>query len=160
MGRPWVLDPVGIGASAERRSLATRLSGLQPTIIRGNAAEILAMAESEATPVAGVDSAVDSAEALDAAHDLSRSTGALVAVSGSVDYVTDGSRLAAVANGHHLMTRVTGVIDASGTVSIVVAPNAGGEGVPMSIWSNYQRVFILKTQPAWDVDSLPHFEQL
>jgi hydroxyethylthiazole kinase len=109
LGRPWVLDPVGIGASAERRSLATRLSGLQPTVIRGNAAEILAMAEGEEAPVAGVDSSVDSAEALDAAHDLSRSTGALVAVSGSVDYVTDGSRLAAVANGHQLMTRVTGV---------------------------------------------------
>ncbi len=109
LGRPWVLDPVGVGASAERRSLATRLSGLQPTVIRGNAAEILAMAEGEAAPIAGVDSPVDSAEALDAAHDLSRSTGALVAVSGSVDYVTDGSRLAAVANGHHLMTRVAGV---------------------------------------------------
>jgi hydroxyethylthiazole kinase len=100
LGRPWVLDPVGVGASAERRSLAKRLSGLQPTVIRGNAAEILAMAEDEAA---------DSAEALDAAHDLSRSTGALVAVSGSVDYVTDAVRLAAVANGHHLMTRVTGV---------------------------------------------------
>jgi len=109
LGRPWVLDPVGIGASAERRALAMRLSGLQPTVIRGNAAEILAMAEDEEAPVAGVDSSVDSAEALDAAHDLSMSTGALVAVSGSVDYVTDGSRLAAVANGHHLMTRVTGV---------------------------------------------------
>jgi hydroxyethylthiazole kinase len=109
LGRPWVLDPVGIGISAERRSLAMRLSGLQPTVIRGNAAEILAMAEGEEAPIAGVDSSVDSAEALDAAHDLSRSTGALVAVSGPVDYVTDGSRLAAVANGHHLMARVTGV---------------------------------------------------
>ena len=109
LGRPWVLDPVGVGASAERRSLAKRLSGLQPTVIRGNAAEILAMAEDEAAPAAGVDSPIDSAEALDAAHDLSRSTGALVAVSGSVDYVTDAVRLAAVANGQHLMTRVTGV---------------------------------------------------
>jgi len=109
LGRPWVLDPVAVSASAERRSLARRLSGLQPTVIRGNAAEILALAEDEDVAAAGVDSPVDAAEALDAAHDLSRSTGALVAVSGSVDYVTDGVRLAAVTNGHHLMTRVTGV---------------------------------------------------
>ena len=108
LGRPWVLDPVAVGTSVERRALARRLSGLQPTVIRGNAAEILAMAED--TEVAtGVDSPLDAAEALDAAHDLSRATGALVAVSGAVDYVTDGARLAAVANGHHLMTRVTGV---------------------------------------------------
>ena len=33
----------------------------------------------------------------------------MVAVSGSIDYVTDGTHLAAVDNGHHLMTRVTGV---------------------------------------------------
>jgi hydroxyethylthiazole kinase len=109
LGRPWVLDPVAVGTSQERRSLAKRLAGLQPTVIRGNAAEILAMVEDEAAPVAGVDSPLDAAEALDAAHDLSRSTGAVVAVTGSVDYVTDGTRLAAVDNGHHLMTRVTGV---------------------------------------------------
>ena len=45
LGRPWVLDPVAVGTSAERRALARRLSGLQPTVIRGNATEILAMAE-------------------------------------------------------------------------------------------------------------------
>lgn len=108
LGRPWVLDPVAVGTSAERRALAKRLSGLQPTVIRGNATEILAMAE-DAEVATGVDSPLDAAEALDAAHDLSRATGALVVVSGAVDYVTDGARLAAVANGHHLMTRVTGV---------------------------------------------------
>ena len=109
LGRPWVLDPVAVGSSLERRALATRLAGLQPTVIRGNAAEVLAMVEDAAAPAAGVDSPLDAVEALDAAHDLSRSTGAVVAVTGSVDYVTDGTRLAAVDNGHHLMTRVTGL---------------------------------------------------
>lgn len=109
LGRPWVLDPAGLGASEERRALAKRLSGLQPTVIRGNAAEILAMAEGEGTPVEGLDAPIEAAEALDAAQALSRSTGALVAVSGAVDYVTDGGRLAAVDNGHPLMTRVSGL---------------------------------------------------
>jgi len=109
LGRPWVLDPVAIAASQERRAVAKRLAGLQPTVIRGNAAEILALAEEAAAPAAGVDSPLDAAEALDAAHDLARATGAVVAVTGSIDYVTDGVRLAAVDNGHHLMTRVSGV---------------------------------------------------
>lgn len=109
LGRPWVLDPVAVAASQERRALAKRLAGLQPTVIRGNAGEILAMAEDARVPGSAVDSPLDAAEALDAAHDLARSTGAVVAVTGAVDYVTDGTRLAAVDNGHHLMTRVTGV---------------------------------------------------
>ncbi len=109
LGRPWVLDPVGVAAGQERRALAKRLAGLQPTVIRGNAAEILALADDAAPTAAGVDSPLDAAEALDAAHDVARSTGAVVAVTGAVDYVTDGTHLVAVDNGHHLMTRVTGV---------------------------------------------------
>lgn len=109
LGRPWVLDPVAVGASEERRALAKRLAGLQPTIVRGNAAEILALAEEEGAPPVGLDGPIESAEALDAAQKLARATGALVAVCGAIDYVTDGARLAAVANGHDLMTRVTGM---------------------------------------------------
>jgi hydroxyethylthiazole kinase len=107
LGRPWTLDPVAVGSSPERRDVASRLAGLQPTVIRGNAGEILSLGDAE--EAAGVDSLIDSAEALDAARDLARSTGATVAVTGAVDYVTDGECILAVANGHPLMVRVTGV---------------------------------------------------
>jgi hydroxyethylthiazole kinase len=43
-GRPWVLDPVAAGATAFRRDLGARLVALGPTVIRGNASEILALA--------------------------------------------------------------------------------------------------------------------
>ena len=106
-GRPWVLDPVGAGVTRFRAEAARRLSGLQPTVIRGNAAEILALGAGESDGGRGVDSLIESAEALDAAQDLAKATGSVVAVTGAVDYVTDGRRLLAVANGDPLMTRVT-----------------------------------------------------
>ncbi len=106
LGKPWVLDPAGAAATSHRHQVAKRLAHLQPTVIRGNGSEILVLGGGMA-PAGGVDSEVDSAEALDAAHDLARSTGAIVAVTGAVDYVTDGRAMVAVANGDQLMTKVT-----------------------------------------------------
>jgi hydroxyethylthiazole kinase len=45
---------------------------------------------------------------LPAARDLAQQTGAVVAVTGAVDYVTDGTRDYAVSGGDPLMTRVVG----------------------------------------------------
>jgi hydroxyethylthiazole kinase len=106
-GKPWVLDPVGVGATDFRRDLAERLAGLQPTVIRGNGSEIMTLGGGTVNRGQGVDSTLDSTEALDAARDLAKATGAVVAVTGVVDYVTDGEAIVAVANGHPLMTRVT-----------------------------------------------------
>lgn len=105
-GRPWVLDPVGVGATRFRRDVGARLMALRPTVIRGNASEILALAGLGGTG-RGADSAdpVTAAEA--SARDLAIHTGAVVAVSGLVDYVTDGTQAYRVANGDALMPRVT-----------------------------------------------------
>ena len=43
-GKPWVLDPVGAGATSYRTSTARDLASLKPTVIRGNASEIMALA--------------------------------------------------------------------------------------------------------------------
>jgi hydroxyethylthiazole kinase len=77
-------------------------------VIRGNASEILALAGTGAR-TKGVDSAHGAEAAVDAARDLARRTGAVVAVTGATDYVTDGTRLATLNNGHPLMARVTGM---------------------------------------------------
>ena len=42
--KPWVLDPVGIGAGALRRSLLLSMKECPPSVIRGNASEIIALA--------------------------------------------------------------------------------------------------------------------
>ena len=106
-GKPWVLDPVGVGATRFRSETVERLCRLRPTVIRGNAAEILSLGEGDEDYGHGVDSLVSPEEALDAAHDLAKASGAVVTVTGPIDYVTDGRRIVAVANGDALMTKVT-----------------------------------------------------
>lgn len=56
----------------------------------------------------GVDSGDDSLAALPAARELAQRSGAVVAVTGAVDYVTDGQRDWAIEGGSPLMTRVVG----------------------------------------------------
>lgn len=105
-GRPWVFDPVGVGATRFRRDISARLLDLGPSVIRGNASEILAL-DGLGGRARGVDAA-DSVEAAESvAGDLARRTGAVVAASGAVDFVTDGHRAYRVANGHPLMPRIT-----------------------------------------------------
>lgn len=106
LGRPWVLDPVGVGATPFRRAVCARLLDLSPTVIRGNASEILALA-GIASQGRGADTADTVDAAMDAARDLARRSGAVVAVSGPVDYVTDGAQGVRIAGGHPLMPRVT-----------------------------------------------------
>lgn len=106
--KPWVLDPVGVGATPYRNETAARLAAAGPTVIRGNASEIMALAGAAAGG-RGVDSTAASDQAVEAAKSLARASGAVVAVTGAVDYVTDGSRVVALRNGVPIMTRVTAV---------------------------------------------------
>ncbi|MEN0083143.1 MAG: hydroxyethylthiazole kinase [Leifsonia sp.] len=106
-GTPWVLDPVAIGALPVRTPLAAELSALRPAIVRGNASEIRALDGSGAGG-RGVDAADEVEDAIGAARRVALATGAVVAVSGPVDVLTDGVREARLGNGHPLLTRITG----------------------------------------------------
>jgi hypothetical protein len=44
LGKPWVLDPVGCGATTYRTSACVAMLKLKPSVVRGNASEILALA--------------------------------------------------------------------------------------------------------------------
>jgi len=102
-GRPWVLDPVGCGATPYRTRAAAELAALRPTIVRGNASEIMSLAGATAEGPKGVDSTAGSDEALEAARALARRTGSVVAVTGEVDYATDGVMVVSVTAGHPMM---------------------------------------------------------
>jgi hydroxyethylthiazole kinase len=106
--KPWVLDPVGAGATSLRTDTATALLAHRPAVIRGNGSEILALAGGIGA-TRGVDSTAGSDAALDAARRLAAGTGAVVAVTGAIDHVTDGERTLSCANGDIRMTRVTGL---------------------------------------------------
>lgn len=105
-GIPWVLDPVAHFATAYRRAAVADLIKLKPTIIRGNASEIIALSGSRSSGQ-GVDSGDSVTAAEGAATALAGQTGAVVAVTGEVDFVTDGRRSARVSGGSALMPRVT-----------------------------------------------------
>ena len=104
---PWVLDPVAAGALKFRTEIVAQLIKFQPDVIRGNASEILAVS-GFAGGGKGVDSTASSFAALPAARQLAVMTGAVVALSGEVDYITDGNEVIAVPGGHEIMTKVTG----------------------------------------------------
>ncbi|CFR22292.1 hydroxyethylthiazole kinase [Yersinia kristensenii] len=123
-GTPWVLDPVAVGGLAYRTDFARHLLTLKPAAIRGNASEIMALS-GMATMGRGVDSVDTSLAALPAARQLARQAQTVVAVTGEVDYVTDGQRDFAVAGGDKLMTRVVGTGCA---LSAVVAAFCALEG--------------------------------
>jgi hydroxyethylthiazole kinase len=105
--RPWVLDPVGAGATPYRTHAAAEPIEVGPTVIRGNGSEILALAGFTASPTKGVDSSHGAGEAVHAAQALARTSGSVVAVTGEIDRITDGERWRKVQNGDPRMTRVT-----------------------------------------------------
>lgn len=107
-GIPVVLDPVGAGATRFRTETARQLlDELSIDIVRGNLAEIATLAGAQAE-ISGVESIGVSGEAALVATQFARQYGAIAAVTGPIDFVTDGIRLARIANGHPLMSRVTG----------------------------------------------------
>lgn len=105
-GIPWILDPVGVGATQYRTKTATDLLDRNPSVIRGNASEILALAGA-AEGGKGVDSAHEASDAADAARELAGRTGGIVAVTGAADLVTDGKNVVTVRGGHPMMSRIT-----------------------------------------------------
>lgn len=107
-GKPWVLDPITAGL-AFRTSAAQSLLTKNPTVIRGNASEIMALASSNNVKIKGADSLARSEEALGSAVALAKTNNTVVAISGESDYITDGFRIITLQGGHPLMTRVTGV---------------------------------------------------
>lgn len=126
--KPWVLDPVGIGLGALRREILREFQAYRPGVIRGNASEIIALANlwglasgRARDGVRGVDAtdSVDAARA--AAIALALETGGAVAVSGPIDLVTDGHRVIRVRGGSRFLSLITGAGCSLGGVIAVYA---------------------------------------
>ncbi|NCE63091.1 hydroxyethylthiazole kinase [Pseudoflavonifractor sp. 524-17] len=115
LGIPVVLDPVAAGVTALRRSAsALLLEEIRFSVIRGNASEIKALAQG-GSGGSGVDAAAVDAVTEDAlpqaaamAKELARRTGAVIALSGPIDLITDGSAVVLLRNGCPTMARITG----------------------------------------------------
>lgn len=116
LGKPYVLDPVAIGIGDTRTKILSALKNTPPAIIRGNASEVMALANlwgvmgqaSAESTVRGVDSTDPVEAALPAAMALAKFCNGAVAVSGKVDIVTDGTTVVRLEGGSQLMASVTG----------------------------------------------------
>jgi hydroxyethylthiazole kinase len=105
---PIVLDPVGAGATTLRTDTFKRLvADLEIAIVRGNPSEVLSI-KSRAVTTKGVDSAHAVDQAVETAQTLAREIGAVVAITGPVDLITNGRDLVRCGNGHALLGSVTG----------------------------------------------------
>ena len=129
--KPWVLDPVAIGLGKMRTDLLTQFKEYKPSIIRGNASEIIALAGlwnvsggSAVSDVRGVDSTDTVQAAKDAAMALASWTGGAVAVSGKEDLITDGKQVALSRGGSPMMPCITGTGCSLGGVMAVYAAAA------------------------------------
>lgn len=124
-GIPIVFDPVGAGATPYRTSVCKKIiNECKPSIIRGNASEIMALSDTE-VKTKGVDSTNTSELALDSAKKIALLSGAIVVISGQTDYITNGSIVETVHNGNPMMTRVTGMgCTATAIVATMAAINS------------------------------------
>ena len=112
---PVILDPVGAGASKLRdQTVAELLAKVQFAVIRGNISEIKAVALGRGT-TKGVDAdAADQlnesnqADVIAFAKKLSLDTGAVIAITGKEDLITNGTDCYLIRNGHPMMSKITG----------------------------------------------------
>ena len=118
---PVILDPVGVMSSNMRLEFAIKLleSG-NITVVRGNYSECKALLEQEADG-RGVDSvtAPSQGDALKLVKDAAQQYHCIFAMTGAVDYISDGKRALMINGGHPLMERIVGA--GCMTTSIVAA---------------------------------------
>lgn len=114
-GKPWVLDPVAIGIGELRTRLLLQFQEYKPSVIKGNASEIIALAGLwdleggiQQSKVRGVDSTDSVIAAKAAAIALAKWTGGAVAVSGETDFITNGSIQVFSYGGSHFFEKITG----------------------------------------------------
>jgi len=120
--KPWILDPVGAGATSYRDAVLSQLLAHNPAVVRGNASEILALAKANSTATKGVDSTAKSDEAVDAARFIQQKYGSVVCISGETDIIVSQNQTVFIRNGNALMTKVTGLgCSASAVIGAFVA---------------------------------------
>lgn len=115
LNHPVILDPVGAGASKLRTETTFKLlKEVKFAVIRGNISEIKTVYSGSGT-TQGVDADVadvvtddNLAETVKFAKELSKSTGAIIAITGAIDIIADEKEAYITRNGVADMSKITG----------------------------------------------------
>ena len=124
LGHPILLDPVGAGASALRTNTAVGLmEQLQLTVIRGN---ITTKGVDADVADKVTDDTLD--EAILFVKKFAAQSKAIIAVTGAIDLVSDGTRCYVIRNGRPEMGQITGTgCQLSGLMTAFVAANPSNQ---------------------------------
>ena len=131
LGHAVLLDPVGAGASAFRTETALKLiQEIKFDVIRGNISEIKTLALGSGT-TKGVDADVADAvteENLDQSiafvKTFAEKMGCIIAVTGAIDLVSDGTKCYVIRNGRPEMGKITGTgCQLSGVMTAFITAN-------------------------------------
>lgn len=119
VGGPVVLDPVGAGATEQRRQgVKALMAGGYFTVIKGNEGEIRTVSGASGVKQHGVDSGASTLSLMEKAS-LVETVAArehnVVLMTGETDVISDGIRTVAIRNGHPLLGEITGSGCALGT---------------------------------------------
>ena len=112
-GVPWLLDPVFIERSKPRTVFAKELLAQRPRAVRLNHAELAAL--------------TGAALSEPALRVCALENDTVLGLTGETDLVTDGTRIARIANGHPLMAKVTAMGCAGSAIAaacLAVEPDA------------------------------------
>lgn len=108
---PIVLDPVGAASTSFRKKAVEKLlKDLKISVIKGNLSEIKTL-----NGIISKGSGVDSLEEAPSVHslkaialELSLKTGAIVAITGEKDIISNGEKTYCIENGNYMLSNVTG----------------------------------------------------
>jgi hydroxyethylthiazole kinase len=107
-GIPVVLDPVGAGATLFRTDMTRKiLNEVNVSILRGNAAEVAHVA-GEQWSIKGVDAGLDGGNTVELAQKVAEQLDCTVVITGKTDIISSRQETYIVANGHPILTKVTG----------------------------------------------------
>lgn len=144
-GVPVILDPVGAGATSYRTESVRRiLNTIDVSVIKGNAGEIGVLAGTGGD-VRGVDSMSEPENCEDTVKALAGDTSTIVAMTGPIDYVSDGKRVVVLKNGHDYLECVSGT---GCMVSSVVGCYVGAHGAKIRAVSAAISVFSIAGEMA------------
>ena len=103
---PWILDPVAHFATPYRRQTIKKLLLLKPSVIRGNASEIIGL-DNKNYQGKGIDTIDYVNDAHEIAIQNAQNYNCIIAVTGKSDFVTDGIKKVRIKGGSSLMTYIT-----------------------------------------------------
>ena len=112
---PQVIDLVGVGCSKLRLEYAKKfISECHPSVIKGNMSELKAICGIKSN-AKGIDVGADDIvteqnfdESIEMLKELSLQTGAVIAATGVVDIITNGTQTYLITNGCEMLSMVTG----------------------------------------------------